>query len=107
MTIRELFNWILDVQLSSIFIILFWLIAFIFIIRGIIYAYFGREERESLHLKMMENETYKQRYLKEKKANRIITIIFVIIFLIPFIIIIYNDTAFNNTASFFNLKNWF
>ena len=64
MTIRELFNWIIDLEILDIFIFLFWLSVIIFIVYRVAIYFLTREEKQRLHLKMMQNEQYKEVYLK-------------------------------------------
>ena len=106
MTIRELFNWVIDLEISNILIFLFWLSVAIYIIYKVAIYFLTSEENQRLHLKMMENEHYKNVYLKKRRSSRILWGVFVLFIALYLSFFFFTDTYNNLPNSFFNLRNW-
>tara|TARA_B100000989_G_C19424604_1_gene420148 strand:- start:81 stop:401 length:321 start_codon:yes stop_codon:yes gene_type:complete len=106
MTIRELFYWIIDLEISNILIFLFWLSVAIYIIYRVAIYFLTREEKQRLHLKMMENEQYKNVYLKKRRSSRIFWGVSVLLIALYLSFFFFTDTYYNLPNSFFNFRNW-
>lgn len=107
MTIRDIFNWILDLELINIAIVIFWTSVFVWIIYHIAIYFIEKEGRKKLHAEMIENEDYRKNYMKTKRSNKIWLIIIVSIFVLYLGQYFVLDTYYNNSRSLFNIKNWF
>ena len=88
MTIRDLFNWIIDIKLWDLFVVIFLIIFCLTILISILRYYSVRDFKKRQHLKDMEDENYRKKYISEKRGIIIMFTIIILIFGLPLIAMI-------------------